>query len=166
MIIKAANLNYKLEIMKILKAVIDNMKLKGLDQWDDMYPDEDIILEDINKRNLYIYVDEKIIKAIVTLNEDQAEEYSTIDWKYNLGKQLIIHRLCVDPKYQGKGIARILLEFAEDYARKNNYDSIRLDAFTQNKAACSLYSNNGYEQRGTVNFRKGKFYCFEKLIKA
>jgi len=56
------------------------------------------------------------------------------------------------------------MNFAEEYARSSGYSSIRLDAFLQNKAALKLYEKRGYENVGTVVFRKGVFNCYEKIL--
>jgi hypothetical protein len=42
-------------------------------------------------------------------------------------------------------------------------ESIRLDAFTENRCALHLYDGNGYKTKGVVTFRKGNFYCYEKM---
>jgi len=100
----------------------------------------------------------------MVLNEDQAEEYRNLDWNYTSGKQLVIHRLCVDPKAQGHGIAKKLLKYTDNFATQNRYNAIRLDAFPPNERAIKLYERNGYTKVGSVKFRKGKFYCYEKNI--
>jgi ribosomal protein S18 acetylase RimI-like enzyme len=152
------------KIMEIISCAIDDMEAEEIYQWDDIYPNEKVIRNDINEGNLYIYIEENSIKAFITLNELQDQEYESISWKVNEGKNLIIHRLCVSPKYKGKGIATALIKYAEQVGIDKGYASIRLDAFKQNRQACSLYKNNGYEERGTVRFRKGEFYCFEKKL--
>ena len=152
-------------IVEIIKDSIIDMESNGIYQWDDIYPNKEVIIEDINNSNLYVYIDENIIKGVVTLNEVQDNEYKSIEWKYNIGKILIVHRLCVNPKYKGNGIATTLMKYAEKVAKDNEYNSIRLDAFAQNKGACKLYEKNGYKKRGSVFFRKGEFICLEKEIK-
>ncbi|MCI1740982.1 MAG: GNAT family N-acetyltransferase [Prevotella sp.] len=151
-------------IMNIIKAATLDMELNHIHQWDDIYPDEKVIIEDIDKGDLYVYEDDGIINALIVLNKDQAEEYRNIDWKYTSGKQLVIHRLCVDPKAQGHGIARKLLKYTDNFATRNRYNAIRLDAFPPNERAIKLYEKNGYTKVGSVKFRKGKFYCYEKNI--
>lgn len=151
-------------IMNIIKAAILDMELKNIHQWDELYPDKAVINEDIAKGNLYVNIENNGINAIVVLNEDQAEEYGTLNWKYNFTKQLVIHRLCVDPRSQGGGIARKLLEYTDNFAVRNGYGAIRLDAFTENERALRLYAKNGYERVGSVQFRKGEFYCYEKKV--
>jgi ribosomal protein S18 acetylase RimI-like enzyme len=152
------------EIMNIIKAAVTDMELEGIYQWDNIYPNKEVICNDITERNLYVYFDESIIKGFITLNEFQDKEYESIKWKFVKPKNLIIHRLCIDPKYKRKGIASSLIKYAEKFGRENKYESIRLDAFSQNDNACKLYEKNGYEKRGNVTFGKGEFFCLEKQL--
>lgn len=152
------------EILDIIKIAIEDMHSQSVYQWDHTYPSKEIITEDINEGNLYIYKDGNIIKGFIVLNEYQDKEYEQLNWNYNDGKQLIVHRLCVSPKYKGKGIATKLIEYADIHGRNNNYSSIRLDTFIDNKPARRLYEKEGYTVVGKLNFRMGIFYCFEKPI--
>ncbi len=90
-------------------------------------------------------------------------EYGSIGWNDG-GRPLVMHRLCISPSLQGKGLAKHLVRFAEQYARENGYGSIRLDAFIDNERALRLYDSLNYQRKGTVTFRKGSFYCYEKTI--
>jgi ribosomal protein S18 acetylase RimI-like enzyme len=153
-------------IMNIIRDAIADMVSRGIDQWDGIYPSAEIIRNDLQAETLYVGVGENIIKGLMVLNESQVKEYGSVKWRYTSGKQLIIHRLCIAPKYQGQGIARLMLEFAGKYGKQNHYQSIRLDAFTANQRACNLYEHAGYRIAGTVTFRKGQFYCFEKNLLA
>ncbi|RPI30059.1 MAG: N-acetyltransferase [Chloroflexota bacterium] len=56
----------------------------------------------------------------------------------------LIDNVAIDPAYQGKGLGKALLEFAEDEARRAGFDSIYLythEMMTENQ---SLYSKIGY----------------------
>lgn len=162
--IRLAQLDDKKAILSIIKNVVIDMSSQGIDQWDQIYPNEEVVTEDILDREVYVASEDTVIIGVITLNEYQDEEYETIPWKYNGDKILVIHRLCVDPKFQGAGIATKLLNFAEQFGKENNYSAIRLDSFTENKGACRLYEKHGYEKRGFVTFRKGDFICFEKKL--
>jgi len=151
-------------IMLIIKEVVIDMQASGIDQWDTLYPNKEVIGEDIMQGNLYVSTEDDIIKGIVALNEAQAEEYGALDWKYSSGKQMIIHRLCVKPTCQRNGIAQSLIKFSEDFARSYVYNAIRLDTFIHNKRACKFYEQLQYEKVGIVNYRKGEFQCYEKVI--
>jgi ribosomal protein S18 acetylase RimI-like enzyme len=72
----------------------------------------------------------------------------------------------VDPRFQGRGLAREFMRFAERLAAERTCDVIRLDAFTANARALQLYQGLGYRDVGSVTFRKGVFRCFEKRLGA
>jgi len=162
--IRLSNLNDLDIIFSIIKIVIEDMNNQNIFQWDDLYPTYEILKNDINNQTLFVIENNNKIVGITVLNEEQEPEYKTISWKYKDEKILVVHRLCIHPKYQGQGIAKNLINFTEQYAKDNNYNFIRLDAFKQNKKAVLLYEKSNYIKSGIVNFRKGAFYCFEKKI--
>ncbi len=51
---------------------------------------------------------------------------------------MVIHRLAVDPEFQGLGLSSILMKYVENYAIKNSYFAIRLDAYTGNEVVTIL----------------------------
>ena len=163
MIIRVGEYRDIVAIMDIFKKAIADMDAKGINQWDDIYPSEDVLLNDIRQNNIIVSVNAmNTIQGVIVLDEHQDIAYEDIKWKYNLGKQLIIHRLCIHPNFQGEGIARMLIKYAECIGIEQKYKSIRLDAFIPNIRACRMYEQLGYHKRGIVTFRKGAFYCYEK----
>ena len=107
---------------------------------------------------------ENELAGVMVLNWFQDKEYQDINWKLADDLPLVVHRLCVSPKFQGRGVSKSMMHFAEDFARQNSYKSIRLDAFKLNPISVSLYSKLGYHKRGTVLFSKGEFFVFEKEL--
>ena len=162
--IRKATKREVVRLIEIVRAASASMSATGIDQWDEVYPNADVLKHDIAEGNLYVIEENKIVQGMVVLNEFQDKEYADICWKYTNGKQLVVHRLCVHPDFQGMGVAKKLMVFAEEYARKTGYASIRLDSFTQNPTSEGLYTKLGYIKVGTVTFRKGIFYCFEKDV--
>ena len=155
------------EIMNLIAKCVLVMQAGGSDQWDDSYPNREVISGDIARGALFAAVDEDRIAGIIVLDENQAEEYKSIEWKYTEGPHLIMHRLAVHPEIQGKGIARKLIAFAEKRAELNGYQSIRLDTYAKNTKALELYTRLGYDRKGEVNFpdRTEVFPVFEKGIR-
>jgi ribosomal protein S18 acetylase RimI-like enzyme len=151
-------------LMAVIRAASSAMLAKDIDQWDEVYPNFDVLKKDIGNGELFVLEEDGALKGMVVLNEFQDKEYADVDWRYTVGKQLVVHRLCVHPEFQGMGVAKRLMDFAENYAQKNGYSSIRLDCFTQNPTSVALYTKLEYAKAGTVTFRKGIFYCFEKKV--
>lgn len=140
------------------------MKEIGIDQWDELYPSQTDFELDIKSQTLYLVRREEWTVACAVLNTQQEPEYATVDWEYTLPPIGVVHRLMVDPKAQGEGIARLLMSFVEERAARLGLNSIRLDAFLKNPRALELYERLGYRTAGTVTFRKGIFRCFEKKL--
>jgi RimJ/RimL family protein N-acetyltransferase len=127
--------------------------------------DRETLERDIAEGSLYGIFTDGTLGAVVALNHYQDKEYAEIDWSIDDPKPLVVHRLCVDPVFQGRGLAKAAIAFAERMAAERGCASIRLDAFTLNPISLSLYRSLGFEGRGTVRFRKGLFICFEKPMR-
>jgi ribosomal protein S18 acetylase RimI-like enzyme len=151
-------------IMTLINEAVSDMQRNGIDQWDEIYPDKKVITDDIVANSLYGIRTEGNIAGIMALNEYQPQEYQSMHWDDSNGHALIVHRLCIHPRFQGRGLAKLLMQFAETYAEENNYTSIRLDAFIDNKKALGLYSSLKYNRIGIVKFRKGYFNIYEKKL--
>lgn len=150
--------------MDLIGAATASMNAQGVLQWDEVYPDRETICADVAGETLMVLDEDGALKGMVVLNEYQDREYADVDWQLTQGRQLVVHRLCVHPLYQGQGVAKRLMEFAEDYAQQGGYSAIRLDAFSQNPISLGLYDKLGYRKTGVVTFRKGLFHCFEKSV--
>ncbi|KHD35622.1 acetyltransferase [Clostridium acetobutylicum] len=153
-------------IIDIISNCIKYMKSQDIYQWDEFYPSSDIIENDITRKDCYVLKNNERCVAYVAINEDQPPEYSQINWLTHKKKILVIHRLCVHPEFQGRGIAKKILKFIENLATKNNYSSIRLDAYSGNNKALNLYFNLDYKKVGQfyLPVRDLPFYCYEKNI--
>lgn len=155
-----------ISVMDMISECIKSMEAQGIYQWNKVYPNSEIIENDITNGYGYVIKDNNRCIAYVAINEEQSPEYSQIVWSTDESKVLVIHRLSVHPESQGKGIARRLMEFIEDFARSNEYSCIRLDAYSVNAAALRLYDRMGYKRSGQIffPFRDLPFYCYEKVL--
>jgi GNAT superfamily N-acetyltransferase len=151
-------------VARILHECVAAMRLAGIEQWDEIYPTELNLQNDIQAHSMYVASSESgQIVGMAVLNEFQDPEYAAVQWSA-YRRPLVVHRVMVAPESQGQGVARVLMTFAEQRARIEGYESVRLDAFTLNPRALRLYAGLGYATRGTVRLRKGLFWCFEKVL--
>ncbi len=161
--IRQANLVDITGLMDLVKACIANMQSQGIDQWDDVYPDRGIIQRDVDGGAVFIACVAGVIAGMATLNEHQDPEYTDVPWRF-LGRPAVIHRLMVAPAAEGKGIARALMRFLEARGEGLGYNCVRLDVFVQNPRAVRFYELSSYHRAGQVRFRKGNFFCYEKIL--
>ena len=156
-------------ILTLTRACGKHLRDNGIDQWDENYPDRGTIVQDVDTETLFAYREDNEVLGIVVLNELQDDEYSQIKWSTsNQDKNIVVHRLAVSPDQQGKGLGRKLMDFAEQWAKDNNYDAIRLDTFSQNPRNQRFYTSRGYTDLGPVYLKYKKdhpYYCYELLLK-
>lgn len=152
------------EIFTVVKAAIKNMEANGIYQWDELYPAKRDFVGDIEKKQLFIGLKNQMIAVVYVINEECDEDYRNGAWEYPDDKYCVIHRLCVNPEFQHQGIGKIALEYAEKQMIDRGYQSVRLDAFSNNPFALKLYSKACYKNVGYAEWRKGRFFLMEKRL--
>jgi ribosomal protein S18 acetylase RimI-like enzyme len=157
-----------LEIVEeIARACAKDMIKKNIFQWNEYYPSKNVFKNDIENQDLYVgLINSKVISCIM-FSSFKDEVYTDIKWLKSDSKNLYIHRLAVHPTFQKKGFASKMMDFAENYAKINNFNSVRLDTFSQNPRNNKFYKSRKYIKLGDVYFPKQSsfpFHCYEKLI--
>ena len=156
-----------IEILKITKACALHMINQNIFQWNEHYPNAKAFENDINKGECFVLEKENTIIGCITISTIMDEEYIPIEWLTPNGDNIYVHRLAVHPDFQGNGYAQRLLSFAEQFAKANNYASVRLDTFSQNKRNQKFYACRGYKKLGDIYFPKQSehpFHCYELVL--
>lgn len=137
-------------IMAVYSACAQLMNKNGLYNWNENYPDLDTVSIDIKNEELFIgYFENQAIGAI-TLKKGQPFEYIN-QLQLNANDScLTIKRLAVSPNFQNKGIANILMNFAEQKAISTKIEYIRLDAYINSLKVIQLYRKRNYKELGFV----------------
>lgn len=150
------------EINVLIKDAISNMERQNIHQWDEIYPAAEDFKNDFESKNLFVGTKYDEIAVVYVVSRDFDDEYNKANWQFTDGDFRIIHRLCVNPKFQNQGIAKKTLGHIENELKSQNIKSIRLDVFSENPYALSLYEKSGYKKAGSANWRKGMFFLLEK----
>ena len=167
MIIRKANKTDLKNIMKMYKSCVTGMLENGIDQWDDTYPNTEIISEDLNVGTYYVAEIDGTIIGGVNIDKNQDNTYLTLDWEDKSDSFLVVHRLGVKEEFWNKKIGKDLMLFTEKLVIEKGLKSIRLDTYSGNLKAMEFYRRIGYSELGTIDLKpdKEKYYCFEKIIK-
>ena len=156
------------DLLALLRDCVRDMQGRGLDQWDDVYPDRATLAADLDARSLYLAAHgpppARVLLGAFTLNQRQDPEYADVSWRIAAAPIAVVHRLMVSPRAQRTGVGSFLMRFAEAEAYRLGFRAIRLDTHDDNARALALYRGLGYRQAGAVRFRKGAFTCFEKAL--
>ena len=167
MVIKKASKQDLDQLFSVVKSCAKNLIEQGIFQWSENYPTKEILSSDIAFKQIWKIENETGIVGSIVLTEIEDPEYEPVKWLTNNQKNLYIHRLAIHPDFQGKGFAQKLMDFAEKFAVKNNYDSVRLDTFSKNKRNQKFYEKRNYIKLESIYFPNQSefpFYCYEKVL--
>ncbi len=151
-------------ILKITKACAKHMISKGIYQWNEHYPNKSAFEKDVERDELYVLEINNSIIGCIVMSTLIDEEYIPVKWLTPNKNNIYIHRLAIHPEHQGNRYAQQLMDFAEQFAIENNYISIRLDTFSQNKRNKLFYELRGYKKLEDIYFPKQSeypFHCYE-----
>lgn len=153
------------EIWSILQQAIKRRKEDGSKQWQDGYPNPEVIQKDIEKEAAYVLLEEDTIVGYcaILLNDEPQYEKIVGKWLSN-DDYIVIHRVAISESHLGKGLAKKLFGFIEDYARSKNIHSIKADTNFDNPAMIHLFRTLGYIYCGEVYFRGSPRKAYEKLL--
>tara|TARA_B110000263_G_scaffold241332_1_gene245473 strand:- start:429 stop:932 length:504 start_codon:yes stop_codon:yes gene_type:complete len=154
-------------VLSITKACAIDLISKGIYQWSEHYPNKKDFKNDIENCWLYVVENDNEIIGCISISTHMDQEYQSVKWLSKSNKNIYIHRLAVDPKNQSKGYALQLMDFAENYGKQNNYESVRLDTFSKNLRNQRFYERRGYVRLENVYFlnqSQDPFYCYELIL--
>ena len=155
------------EIKNLTEACAIAMQEKGIFQWNEHYPSLEKLRVDIELAELFVLKEDLTILGIIVLTDLMDEEYVPVKWLTESGNNLYIHRLATHPSVWGKGYGQQLMDFAENFAVENKFESVRLDTFSQNKRNQQFYEARGYVKLGDIFFPKQSehpFHCYELVL--
>lgn len=164
--IRAAGERDIAEVMALLYVCRRHLESRGIYQWNDAYPNEEVVREDVAGNRLFVAMLGSDCVGAVTVDGRQPPEYRTLAWRCGHDDAAVVHRLAVRPAWQKRGVGRLLMDFAEDIAIEGGVGSIRLDAYSGNPRALAFYERRGYRKVGEIFFPKRElpFHCFEKIL--
>ncbi|NND80274.1 MAG: GNAT family N-acetyltransferase [Maribacter sp.] len=165
--IRPAKISEINEILHLAKACAAEMIKNGIFQWNEYYPSKEAFENDIERSELFVLEKKQDIIGTIVISSYMDEEYRSVEWLTPNDHNVYIHRLSVHPMHQGKGYAQKMMDFAEHFAKKNNFVSIRLDTFSQNRRNQKFYETRGYHRLGDIYFpnqSKHPFHCYEMVL--
>jgi GNAT superfamily N-acetyltransferase len=152
-------------IWDILQQAIARRKEDGSNQWQDGYPNPEVVQKDIEKEAGFVLTEGKTIIGYTAILINDEPEYAKIigEWLSN-DDFVVFHRVAISENHLGKGLSKKILEYIEDFALSNNIYSIKADTNFDNIAMLKIFEKSGYKYCGKVYFRGSERKAFEKLL--
>jgi len=153
------------QIWTILQGAIARRKAQGSSQWQDGYPNETIVSEDIAKGFGYVLtVEEEIVGYCAVLVNDEPEYAKIIGKWFTEGDFMVYHRVAIAETHLGQGWAQRMLDCIETLAHQHHIRSLKADTNYDNGAMLALFAKAGYTYCGEVFFRGSPRKAFEKVL--
>lgn len=152
-------------IWGILQEAVERRKADGSAQWQDGYPNLQVVEKDISRGAGYVLVDGDHLVAYCAILIDDEPAYQDIDggWLTD-GSFVVFHRVAVSQNYIGMGMAQQLMTHIETFAKKHTINSVRADTNYDNTAMLRIFEKMNYQYCGEVVFRGSARKAFEKLL--
>jgi len=153
------------DIWEILQDAIEQRRQDGSTQWQDGYPNELTIENDINNGHAYVLTENESILCYAAIIFDKEPAYEDIQgtWLTN-GDYAVVHRVAASKLAKGKGIATKLFKNIEDVCLTNNIHSIKVDTNFDNIPMLKILDKLNYTYCGEVFFRGSARKAFEKKL--
>lgn len=152
-------------IWVILRQAIARRKADGSNQWQDGYPNPEVIARDIEREIGYVLeYDARVIGYTAILINDEPE-YAKIEGSWLTDQDFVVyHRVAISEEHAGQGFSYELLQHIEVYARKQGIYSLKADTNHDNGPMLRIFKKEGYTYCGKVYFRGSPRLAYEKVL--
>lgn len=147
-------------IASLAKVVRSDMVSKGLNQWVGDYPNIDNFRSDLEKGGLFVFIEEEKIVGSCSILKENDIAYKEVVW--NGKNALVIHRILIDPRYQGKGFGKEMINFAFKKTVNEGYDSLKIDTHPDNIKMQKMLKSLSFDFRGYL--ASINRLAYEKLV--
>lgn len=159
--------NHINDVMKIINQAKSYFKNNNINQWQDGYPNEESIKEDIIQNKSYVLIDNGKVIGTMFFAIENDPSYSYIEngqWLTD-NKYAVIHRIAVDEIIKGRNIAFELVNYVIDQCKLNTINSIRIDTHKDNLSMQRFLNKHDFKACGTIYLASGDpRIAFEKLL--
>ena len=152
-------------IWSVLRQAIARRKADGSNQWQDGYPNLEVVKKDISNGNGFVLCQGAVVLGYTALLINDEPEYDNLEGSWLTHEDFVVfHRVAISENHLGKGLAKKMFAHIEAYARQNNINSVKADTNFDNPAMLYLFENCGYHFCGTVYFRGSPRKAYEKVL--
>lgn len=149
----------------ILRGAIARRARDGSDQWQNGYPNPDVVAADIAAGAAHVLVDAAgAVVACATVVDDEPS-YAVIRGRWLTdGPYVAVHRVAVAEAWLGKGLAQTMLAHLEALARARGVASVRVDTKHDNPAMLRVFDKRGFVSCGEILVGGSPRRAYEKPL--
>lgn len=131
--------------------------------WDEAYPSDETINQDLSRDALFLLKSSGRIKAAISIDDDETVNNLPY-WDRNLAPLGELARLAVLPEEQSKGYGRIMLKFGMEELKRRGFKGIHILVNKYNLKAIRCYAIFGFRLAGEHRMYEQDFLCYEREL--
>jgi GNAT superfamily N-acetyltransferase len=152
-------------IWEILQQAIELRRQDGSEQWQDGYPNKQIVYDDITNGYGYVMTENNVIIAYAAIIVGVEPAYNDIKGQWlTHGNYVVVHRVATSSSSRGKGVATRLFMMVEDLCIENKVYSIKIDTNFDNVPMLKILDRLNYTYCGEILIRGEARKAFEKVL--
>lgn len=147
--IRKTNTNDLEQLLLMYSNARIRMRKNGINQWQDNYPNLDVLLKDINNNESYVFIDNSntiVATAMISSKVDPTYNYIEGNWGNN-NKYIVIHRFVVSTINTNNGIGS---KFLNSIKQLYPNTTIRIDTHKDNYLMKNFLTKYGFTYRGII----------------
>ncbi len=153
-------------IWSILQGAIARRAKDGSTQWQNGYPNADVVSSDIARGIAFVVVDSDntVVGCCAVIDNDEPA-YADIRGAWlSDGEFVVVHRIAVAEQWLGRGVAQAIMAHVEDLARGRAIPAVRVDTNYDNVGMLRVFEKRGYAYCGEVLMSGSPRRAFEKRL--
>lgn len=155
-------------IMPIFDEARATIAALGIDQWQNGYPSQKVIDEDISRgQSRAVEISGEVVGtfALIFNGEPTYDEIFDGEWLTgNSDSYIAIHRVAISVAKRGGGIAGAIIEYAKQNAKALGRRSLRIDTHRGNIVMRKMLEKQGFSHCGTIFIADGAERVAYELI--
>ena len=150
------------QMMYIVKQAQHDLKEMNVDQWQNGYPNDTVLHQDIDLNKAYVAESDHVLGLMVISYNDETTYDPLTTWIKS--SYMVIHRFVVEKEVQRTGVASYMVHQASMMAKELQMESIRIDTHEKNVRMRRFLEKLGFEERGIIYLKDGNPRVAYELI--
>ena len=157
-------------LMPIFEEARKTIAALGIDQWQNGYPSEEVILADVEKDQSYLCeIDGRVCGTFAMLTDGEPTYDKIYGGHWLTGDDsrdyIAIHRVAISVSSRGSGLSGKIIGYAADFAKEKGRKSLRIDTHRGNAVMRRMLEKNGFSYCGIIYLENGdERVAYEKTV--
>jgi len=152
--LRQATLDDLPRVIDIIEGAKKTLRDRGVDQWQQGYPNDGLLKQDIEEDISYVLMLDGEIVGTAALQQGYDKNYQDMtsgSWASDSDVTYsVIHRIAVEAGHQGQHLSAALIQQLLTMSHYLGYSDVRIDTHPDNLVMQHVITSNGFTEKGTI----------------